>query len=123
MKELINFALICPTPNPTIQIVNQFSVFPDQDTGAPANFTFNIALDRTKANSKFCEFPLYIPAHMNYHSPDHYKLLKTFRAGAPFVPIKCQNLRIYRDLQKNNYKYWGYADSFTVAEYSEIAED
>ncbi len=122
-KELVIFKTINAIPSENIQIVNSFHTKPDKNSGKPSRMILNIALNRTKANSVNCEFPVYIPAVGNYMQEQHLMMLDLFRSGVPWVPIECQNFRLYRQHNKEHSDYFAFADSFKVIDYSKITED
>lgn len=123
MKEQIHFKTINAVPNPNIQIVSSFHTEVNQATGEPYRMILNVALDKLKADSECCEFPVYIPAKPNYKSAEHMKMLELFRTGVPWVPVECHVFTVYRQKVGSYYKYFAYANCFTVVEYSKVVED
>lgn len=124
MQESINFGTINAVPNPNIQVVSSFYTRVNQVTGEPYQMVLNVALDKNKAESDCCEFPVYIPAKLNYKKEEHLKMLELFRSGVPWVPVKCHVFTLYRQKIGDYYKYFAYANGFTVIDdYSKIVED
>jgi len=115
-----DFININQIDSPDIQIVSNFRTNVNQDTGEPFQMVLNVAIDRVKANSRICEIPVYVPAKDNYKAAEHIKMLNIFRGGAPWVPVRCENFILYRQKLEGSYHYFGFADSFTVVDYSEI---
>ena len=118
-----DFQNINPINSADIQIVSTFRTTVNQATGEPFQMVLNVSIDRFKANSSTCEIPVYVPAKDNYKAAEHMKMLDIFRAGAPWVPVKCDNFKIYRQKLQNSYHYFGFADSFKVVDYSEIGRN
>lgn len=116
--ELIKINAI---PSATILMVSQFHSSADE-TGKPSKMVLEIALDKEKACSDNCEFPVFLNAEGNYKSVAHLEMLNLFRKGAPFVPIKCKDLKIFCSETKGTKKYFGTASKFEVAKVSELEE-
>ncbi len=123
MNENVDFSTINAIPYSDVQIVNGFFTTENRDTGEPTTMVLKIALNRTTACSESCEFPVFIPASTNFKQPQHVKMLELFRSGAPWVPVTCIDLRVYRKKHNQYYLYYGNATSFTVVDYSTITED
>lgn len=122
MHEQVDFITINAVPQNEIQIVFSFYIRTAMASGEPLQFILSAALNRQKANTDRCEFPIYIPAVHVYHSEAHKKLLELLRSNAPWVPVECQNFKVYRYQNKENCQYFAHADNFKVADYSKITE-
>ncbi len=122
MHEQINFSTINAVPNADIQIIFSFYIRTAISSGEPVQFILSAALDRRKAESESCEFPVYIPAPSVFHSEAHKELLQLLRSGVPWVPVKCRNFQVYRYKSNDHYHYFAHADSFQVADYSKVTE-
>lgn len=123
MKEIANFQAINAVPNPRIQVVNSYHTTVDKVSKQPYLMVLNVALDKNKANSKCCEFPVYLPALSNYNKAEHKKMLALFQSGAPWVPVECKVFVLYREPDGDSFKYYGFANSFTVVDYEKVVED
>lgn len=118
----VDLITINAIPSAKILMASSVFVSSDQQNGNPKTVIFNIALDRQKADTSGCEFPLYLPAEGNFRTVQYTVLLNQFRIGAPFVPIKCHDLKIYCKQKENEREYFATASKFEVAEYSEVEE-
>lgn len=108
-------------PSASIIMVSYLTVTADQE-GNPKTMVLYIAIDRQKSDSAACEFPLYIPATGNYKTVPHIELINLFRKGAPFVPVKVTDLKIYYKESGNKKEYYGCGQKFEVVQYSEVEE-
>lgn len=120
MQEQVTLLSINAITSNSILIVNSFWTRTTINSKEPFQMILNVALNKINAGSDCCEFPVYIPAQNNYNSTEHLQMLELFRAGVPWVPVECQNLNIYKKLNKDHYDYFAYADSFKVVDYSQI---
>ena len=114
MYESIELIAINAIPSPDIMLVSSFRIKVNQTTEIPFQMVLNVALNRTKAHSETCDFPVYFPAQPNYNSDEHLKMLERFRSGAMLVPVKCQGFSLLRHKTGNSYEYFASADSFSV---------
>lgn len=109
-------------PSATIMAASSYFTKADQTTGEPQTVIIRIALDKEKANSVGVDFPLYLNAEGNYKTVPYIEMQNLFRKGAPFVPIKCTNLKIYYSQINNQKEYFATASKFEVVEYSEVED-
>lgn len=123
MQELVQFEQVNAVNSANVQIVSTFSTRVNQTTGEPFQMVLRVAIDKIKAETDYCEFPVYLPARNNYKEQEHLKMLEIFRTGAPWVPVICDNFKLYRQKQENHYHYFAFADSFKVIDYSMILGD
>jgi hypothetical protein len=114
----ITYLDISPVPSVAVQFVSQFRVTENHRTKQPQQIILYLSIDKEKAGIDCCEIPVYIPAHKFYREDDHMRMLEQFRKGAPFVPVCCRNLKVY----KTDSGYFGYAESFSVIEPQEAYE-
>lgn len=122
-RKKIDFSTINVIPNEHIQIVSSCFCRASISDGEVYQMVLYVALDKIKAETHCCEFPVYIPAHGNYKQEQHKKLLEQFRAGSvPFVAVECKNFQLYRTEHNGKYSYFAHADSFKVVDYSKIME-
>ena len=117
------FITINTIPKEHLQIVSSFFCRATISSGDVYQMVLSVVLDKTKAETDCCEFPVYIPAKGNYKQEQHQKLLEQFRDGNPFVAVECKNFRLYRTDNNGAYSYFAHADSFKVVDYSKILED
>jgi len=123
-RKKIDFITINAIPKENIQIVSSFFCRASISNGEVYQMVLYVALDKIKAETDCCEFPVYIPAHGNFKQEQHKKLLEQFRSGScPFVPVECKNFQLYRTEHNGKYSYFAHADSFKVVDYSKITED
>jgi hypothetical protein len=108
----VEYLSISPVPSVAVQFVSQFRVTEKPRTKQPKQIILYLSIDKEKAGINCCEIPVYIPAYQNYCGDDHMRMLEQFRKGAPFVPVCCRNLKVY----KTESGYFGYAESFSVIE-------
>ena len=116
--ELIEINAI---PSTTILMVSSFHTSADEN-GKPSKMVLNIAMNKEKAGTSNCEFPVFLGAEGNYKTVPHMEMLNLFRAGAPFVPVKCKDLQIFCSESNGEKKYFATASKFEVAEYSEVED-
>lgn len=118
---IANLIEINAIPSASIMMTSYITVIPDQE-GNPKTLVLYIAIDREKAGSDSCEFPLYVPAAGNYRAVPHMEMINLYRKGSPFVPVKATDLKIYYKETNNHREYFGTASSFTVVEFSEVED-
>ena len=116
--ELIDINAI---PSETILMVSSYHSSADME-GNPSKMVLNIALDKEKAGTDNCEFPVFLNAEGNYKTVPHIEMLNLFRVGAPFVPVRCKDLQIFCSETDGNKKYFATATKFEVADYSELED-
>lgn len=121
-RKKIDFITINAIPKENIQIVSSFFCRASIESGEVYQMVLYVALDKIKAETDCCEFPVYIPAQGNYRQEQHKKLLEQFRSGNPFVAVECKNFQLYRTHYNGQYNYSAHADSFRVVDYSKITE-
>lgn len=121
-RKKIDFITINAIPKDDIQVVSSFLCRACIGSGEVYQMILYVALDKIKAETDCCEFPVYIPAQGNYRQEQHQKLLEQFRAGNSFVAVQCQNFQLYRTAHNGQYSYFAHADSFKVVDYSKITE-
>lgn len=119
---IIDLIAINAIPSATILMVSSVFTTADQQSGEPKTMILNIALDRQKACTSGCEFPLYIPATGNYKTVPHIEMQNLFRINAPFVPIKCTDLVIYCKQKDNEKEYYATASKFEVVDYKNVED-
>ena len=120
MQESVILLSINAIPSNSTLIVNSFWTRAKLNSKEPYQMILNVALNRKNAESDSCEFPVYIPAQNNYNSAEHLQMLELFKVGVPWVPVECRNLKLYRQLNKDHYDYFAFADTFKVVDYSQI---
>lgn len=122
-RNRIDFITINAIPSEHIQIVSSFFCRASIGSGEVYQMVLYVALDKIKAETDCCEFPVYIPAHGNFKQEQHKKLLEQFQSGSvPFVAVECKNFQLYRTEHNGTYSYFAHADSFKVVDYSKITE-
>jgi len=122
-RKKIDFININVIPKENIQIVSSFFCRASIGSGEVYQMVLYVALDKIKAETDCCEFPVYIPAHGNFKQEQHKKLLEQFQSGSvPFVAVECKNFQLYRTDNNGTYSYFAHADSFKVVDYSKITE-
>lgn len=118
--EHIKFISINQISSDSIQIVTSFRTQLYRNSKELHQMILQIAIDKKKSGSDCCEISVYIPAHGNYKNEQHITLLNLFRAGVPWVPVRCSNFKVFRKQTDNHYSYYAIADSFTVIDYSDV---
>lgn len=108
-------------PSAIIMLASSFHTSADEN-GKPSKMVLNIAIDREKSNADDCEFPVFLNADGIYKTVPHIEMLNLFRIGAPFVPVKCKDLRIFCSENNGIKKYFGTASKFEVVEYTELED-
>jgi hypothetical protein len=111
----IEYLEIAPIESAAVQFVSKYYTRTDKE-GNPYQMVLSLALDKEKAGTDFCEFPVYVPAHQNYHKSEHLKMLTLFNEGNPFVAVSLWGLKVYKTNSTRGIEYFGYADTFVVVE-------
>lgn len=118
--EQIELSTINAIPSSNILLVGSFMTSADQETKEPSKMVLDVAINKEKAYARVCEFPIFLPADGNYKSLEHYKMLNLFKSGHIFVAVQCTDLKIFRKKEGEFYKYFGTANTFTVADTLEL---
>ena len=118
---IVQLISINAIPSETILVVSSFHISVNEN-GTPSKIVLNVALDREKAGTIACEFPVFLSADGNYKTVAHLEMLNLFRIGAPFVPVKCTDLKIFCSEAKEERKYFATAIKFEVVDYSEVED-
>ena len=110
----LSYLSIAPIESEAIQFVS-FVSHTEDISGNPAKLILQIAMDREKSKSVFCDFPVYIDADKVFNKEEHLEMLRKFHEGQPFVTVELLKMHVFRKTADDGtISYYGTADDFRV---------